>query len=521
VEALHVVVLVLAASVLLAAAADRLQLPYPVALVVGGAGLALVPDLPVVRIDGELLLALVLPATVFPAALFASWRAIRSNLLTVVSLAVGLVVATTFAVAATVRWIDPAISLPIALLIGAIVAPPDAMAALGILGRLGVRDRIRTILEGESLVNDPTALVLYQVTLAAVVAGTFVPGQAATGFAFDALGGAAIGAGVAWLASLVQARVVNTLVAATLSVLIAYGSYLAAEAAGASGIIATVAAGVVRGRWWTAHSASEVRMVDGPFWDVLSFVASSFVFVLIGLELPGLVRGLGAGVSEFAFFAAAIIAVIGAVRFGWIIAGGAIRRAILRAREPASADAPLTPAAVAVVGWSGMRGIVSLAAALALPHTLANGAPFPGREAIIVVVAIVVFVTVVVPGLTLAPLARALGVARDPGIDVERRHARAAICDAVEATLRAREAEGRITREAAEAVAMLYRERTLLAEPEGAVKWRETPRNVALRAAADAARGALVSLYSRGVIGSTVMRELEREIDLEASRLAH
>jgi hypothetical protein len=132
-----------------------------------------------------------------------------------------------------------------------------------------------------------------------------------------------------------------------------------------------------------------------------------------------------------------------------------------------------------------------------------------------------VFVTVVVPGLTLAPLARALGVAWDPEIDVERRNARAAICDAVEATLRAREAEGRITREAADAVAMLYRERTLLAEPEGAAKWRGAPRNVALRAAAEAARGALVSLYARGVIGSTVMRELEREIDLEASRLAH
>ncbi|MCU0804967.1 MAG: Na+/H+ antiporter [Burkholderiales bacterium] len=520
-EALHIVLVVLAASVLLAVAAERLGIPYSVALVVGGTALALVPDLPPIRIDGEVLLALVLPATVFPAALFASWRAIRANVVTVASLAVGLVVATTVAVALAVRAIDPAIPVAIALLIGAIVAPPDASAALGILTRIGVRDRIRTILEGESLVNDPAALVLYQVTLAAVVAGTFMPGELAADFALDALGGVAIGAGVAWLASRLQARVSDTLVAATLSVLVAYGSYLLAAAADASGIIATVAAGVVRGRWWTAQSGTDVRMVDGPFWDVLAFVASSFVFALIGLELPSLVRGLGASFAQFALFAAAIIAVIGIVRFAWIVAGRALRRAIVRARDPHSADEPLDPAGVAVVGWSGMRGIVSVAAALALPHTLANGAPFPGRDAIIVVVAMVVFVTVVVPGLTLAPLARALGVADDPRILVERKRARAAICDAVETVLRAREAEGRIPHEAAQAVAALYRERAMLAEPEGAARWRATPRNLALAAAAEAARGALVSLYTNGEIGSTVMRELEREIDLEASRLRH
>jgi len=520
--ALHIVVVVLAASVLLAGAAERLRVPYSVALVLGGAALALVPDLPPIRIDGELLLALVLPATVYPAALFASWRAVRANVLTIVSLAMGLVVATTVAVAFVVRWIDPGIPVALALLIGAIVAPPDASAALGILTRIGVRDRIRTILEGESLINDPAALVLYQVTLGAVVAGSFVPGEVAAGFAVDALGGIAIGFGIAWLASLAQAKVSEALVAVTLSVLVAYGSYLVAEAVDASGIIATVAAGIVRGRWWTTRSRSDVRMVDGPFWDVLSFVASSFVFMLIGLELPGLLRGLGAaGFGEFAFFAAAIIAVIGAVRFAWIVAGGGIRRVVMRARNPPFVDASLTRPEIAVVGWSGMRGIVSVAAALALPHTLAGGAPFLGRDAIIVVVSIVVFVTIVVPGLTLAPLARALGVADDPGIDAERKEARAAIYEAVASVLSAREAEGLITREAAEAVATLYRERTLLAEREGAARWRQTPRNVALHVAAEAARDELLALYSNGTIGSTVMRELQREIDLEASRLRH
>ena len=162
-----------------------------------------------------------------------------------------------------------------------------------------------------------------------------------------------------------------------------------------------------------------------------------------------------------------------------------------------------------------------MAAALALPHTFAGGAPFLGRDAIIVVVSIVVFVTIVVPGLTLAPLARALGVADDPGIDAERKEARAAIYEAVASVLSAREAEGLITREAAEAVATLYRERTLLAEREGAARWRQTPRNVALHVAADAARDELLALYSNGTIGSTVMHELQREIDLEASRLRH
>jgi len=518
-DALHVVVVVLAASVLLAGVAQRLGVPYSVALVLGGAALALVPDLPAIRIDGELLLALVLPATIFPAALFASWHALRANLLTISSLSVGLVLATALAVALVVRWIDPAIPWALAVLIGAIVAPPDASAALGILGRIGVRDRIRTILEGESLVNDPAALVLYQVALAAVVAGSFVPGAVAAGFALDALGGIAIGVAVALAASLVQAQVAGTLVAVTLSVLVAYASYLVAEALGVSGIIATVAAGIVRGRWWTERSGSDVRLVDGPFWEVLSFVASSFVFVLIGLELPGLVERLGrAGLGDYAFFAAAVVAVIGVVRFGWIVLGRAARRAYLRTTDPGFVDTPLDVAGIVVVGWSGMRGIVSVAAALALPPTLASGAPFPGRDAIILVVSVVVFVTIVIPGLTLAPLARALGVANDPSIGAERKLARDAIRGAVENALAGLEAQGRITREASQAVATLYRESTLLADPEGTAKWRATPRNVALRAAAEAAHAELLELYTQGRIGSTVMRELGREIDVEASR---
>lgn len=518
-DALHVVVVVLAASVLLAGVAQSLGIPYSVALVLGGAALALVPDLPPIRIDGELLLALVLPATIFPAALFASWRALRANLLTISSLSVGLVLATTLAVALVVRWIDPDIPWAVAALIGAIVSPPDASAALGILSRIGVRDRIRTILEGESLVNDPAALVLYQVALGAVLAGSFVPGAVTVGFATDALGGIAVGVAIAFAASLAQTQVSGTLVAVTLSVLVAYASYLVAEGLGMSGVIATVAAGIVRGRWWTERSGSDVRLVDGPFWEVLSFVASSFVFVLIGLELPGLVERLGlAGLGDYAFFAAAIIAVIGAVRFAWIIFGRSLRRAYLRLTDPGFVDTPLNVAGMIVVGWSGMRGIVSVAAALALPQTLASGAPFPGRDAIILVVSVVVFVTIVIPGLTLAPLARALGVAHDPSIDAERKVAREAIRGAVEGALGKLEGEGRVTREAAQAVATLYRERTLLADPEGAAKWRETPRNVALRAAAEAAHAELLELFSQGRIGSTVMRELGREIDVEASR---
>jgi CPA1 family monovalent cation:H+ antiporter len=518
-DALHVVVIVLAASAVLAGVAQRLRVPYSVALVLGGVALALVPDLPAIRVDGELLLALVLPATIFPAALFASWHALRANLLTIASLSMGLVLATALAVAVVVRWIDPAIPWALAVLIGAIVAPPDASAALGILGRIGVRDRIRTILEGESLVNDPAALVLYQVALAAVVAGSFVPGAVAGGFALDALGGIAIGAAVAFAASFMQTQVRGTLVAVTLSVLVAYASYLIAEGVGVSGIIATVAAGIVRGRWWTERSGSDVRLVDGPFWEVLSFAASSFVFVLIGLELPGLLARLGVeGLGSYAFFAAAIVAVIGVVRFGWILLGRAARRAYLRAIDPGFVDAPLNVAGIVVVGWSGMRGIVSVAAALALPPTLASGAPFPGRDAIILVVSVVVFVTIVIPGLTLAPLARVLGVADDPSIGAERKLARDAIHGAVEDALGKLETEGRITREAAEAVASLYRERVLLADPEGAAKWLATPRNVALRAAADAAHAELLALYAQGRIGSTVMRELGREIDVETTR---
>src|SRR5262245_31753653 len=281
----------LLAVAVLALVARRLTIPYPILFVLGGLLLGLTPELPRVRLDPELIFLFVLPPLLFPAALFTSWRDFRMNLRPISLLAVGLVLFTTAAVAGLAHHF---MGLPLAagFVLGAIISPPDAIAATAIADRLKIPRRIVTILEGESLVNDATALVAYRVAVAAVVTGTFSLAHACGQFFLVGVGGIAVGLTMGWLAEQFHKRVDDAPIEITVSLLTPFAAYLLAEALGCSGVLSVVTTGLYLGMRLPELLTFKTRLQSGPFWETLEFLLNGFVFILIGLQLPEVLRAL-------------------------------------------------------------------------------------------------------------------------------------------------------------------------------------------------------------------------------------
>ena len=414
------VTLLLCAVIALSAFAKRVGVPYPVALVVGGTVLAFIPGLPEVSIDPNIVFLLVLPPLLFGAAWRTDWFEFKRNVRPISLLALGLVVFTTVIVAVVAHALRPdTLSWPLAFVLGAIVAPPDAVAADAILQRLAVPRRIAAILTGESLVNDASALVLYRFAIAAVVYGTFSLAHAIGTFFIVAIGGIAVGLGVALLIDLAlrllrktstgDASIVNALTLAA-----PYLSYLPAEALHVSGVLAAVAAGIFLGRRSAVVLGSEARLVGSSVWGVFSFVLNGFVFVIIGLELRSIVRELAANASalsgpvHIALDAIVISGLVILIRLVWVFPATYLPLMFskrVRDREPMPSWR-----GVLIIAWTGMRGIVSLAAALAIPAVALGGVPIVARDEMVFIAFCVIFATLVLQGLTLAPLIKWLGV---------------------------------------------------------------------------------------------------------------
>ena len=515
----ELLVALFAAAVVLAWLARRARVPYPIALVLGGGALAFVPGLPRLPVDANLILVIVLPPVLYQAALLTSWRDFRANLGAISLLAVGLVVATTVAVAAALKWLVPEVPWAAAFALGAIVSPPDAVAATAVLSRLNMPRRIVTLLEGESLVNDASGLVLYRFAVAAVLTGAFSITQATVQFVLIAAGGIVVGVALGRLFVAIHRQLGDTLVEIVLSLVLPYAAYLIAETAHVSGVLAVVAAGLVRGRYAREAFSPEARIVAQSVWTVVVFLMNCFVFILIGLQLPGIVSGLGGrSVSEAIAVGVVLSLVAIAVRMAWVFPGAYLPRFLAPRLGRPEPSPPWQR--VLVVGWSGMRGIVSLAAALALPLATDSGAPFPERDLLVFLAFVVILVTLVVPGLTLAPLARMLRVGGDWGMHDETQLARAETARAALAELARLEREGEITADVAE---FLRREAELQlarTSPGGLVlAYGDDPWCKARRALVRAERRRLIELWRAGKIGDEVLHEIERELDFEESRL--
>jgi CPA1 family monovalent cation:H+ antiporter len=501
--------------VTLTAVARRLPVPTPILQVAAGLALSLVPGVHVPELEPELVFFLFLPPILWAAAFFTSWREFRQNTRPIGLLAVGLVCATTAAVAITAHALLPGLPWAVAVVIGAIVSPPDAVAAEAIVSRLPVPRRVVVILQGESLVNDASALVLYRTAVAAAVTGLFSWGEAVVRFFIDAGIGIGVGLLVGWLLLRVARPPRDTLAETLLTLAGPYVAWVGAELLHVSAVLACVAGGYYVRRHFSTAVGPVARIESRAVWDLFVFILNAIVFLLLGLQLGTFVTTTPIETLERAVVVGLVLSAVAiVVRLVWVPLATWLPRALsadVRRRDPVP-----NPKSVTLVAWTSMRGIVSLATALALPRALADGSPFPYRTEILILTMTVIVVTLVVQGLTLAPLIRAFRFAPETGHHEETRMARR------EAIRWAEEALEDIAREPGTDAADVAAMRRELAERQrehvhhgGAARGRAALRLKVL----ERERGLLVRLRDEGAISDEVLFDLEAELDLEATRL--
>jgi len=519
--AAELILVMLIAVAALVTIARYLGIVYPIFLLAGGLALGFVPWIPRIEIDPDVIFLLVLPPLLYIAGFFTAPRSLRANLGTISSLAVALVIATAAAVAVVTRVLIPDITWPLAFVLGAIVAPPDAIAAAAIADRLAIPRRVLTILEGESLLNDATALTLYSIALATAMGGPFSGSMAVIVFAGALLGGGAIGAAVGWVIVQIRKRINDTPVEITISLLTPYAAYLSANRLGASGVIATVVAGLYLGQYRSRIMGADARLTGRAVWEILTFLLNGFVFIVMGLEVPLLLRSV---TSSLAFrlvgIGLVVCLVLVLVRvlfiFGTVLAPRLIRR---RQKIRTLFASSL------VLSWAGMRGVVSLAAALALPMTLGGGGAFPARQALLIVTLTVIVFTLLVQGLTLPELIRRLRLGTDVETHEDETRARQRLVEAATIRLEQLYPVWPQHRPLLDQLREMYRHRSEHANPQhhpasvngedrDLIEHREIRRTVI-----GSEREALVRLHTEGEISDEVLRNLERELDLEEQRM--
>ncbi len=501
--------------------ARGIGIAYPIFLVIGGLLLGLMPGIPRIEIEPNVIFLIVLPPLLYIAGYFTPVRSLRANLGTISSLAVALVFASAVAVAVVARALMPGLPWSVAIALGAIVAPPDAIAATAIASRLGLPRQIVTILEGESLLNDATALTIYSIALAVAAGSAFSPTTAGLTFAGALLGGAAIGLAVGWLIAQVRARIEDTPVEMTISLLTPYAAYLPAERLDVSGVIATVAAGLYLGHRGSRIMGADARLTGRAVWETITFLLNGFVFIVMGLEIPLLLRALTPTLTIRLVAIGIVISLVLVVVRTLFIFGTVFRPAIVRGRQ----DVPWPLACSLVLSWAGMRGVVSLAAALALPLSLPAGGPFPAREALIIVTLTVIVFTLLGQGLSLPWLIRRLRFRVDPGLRAEEASARQRLVDAATRRLDQLYPVWPGHRPLLDQLRDTYRHRSEHIERQRdpaagdgedreLIEHREIRRTVI-----DSEREALMRLRAEGEISDEVLRDLERELDLEERRM--
>jgi Na+/H+ antiporter len=484
---------------------ERLRVPSPVVATVFGMILAL-PGETEFEFPPELILPLVLPPLLFTAAQNSSWRRFAQGWRPIFGLAVALVFVTTAAVAFVASRIHPALPLGAAVVLGAVCAPPDPAAVSAIARRLGLSRRIVTLLEGEGLFNDVTALTIYQVAVAGVLTGSLSWWGAAGSFAYSALAGIGIGLVNAFVFSWLADKLGGANLRAGLSLIIPYAAYLSAESARASGVMAVLVAAFWLGARNLDPDDVEGRLYGRPFWEVIELLITGFTFGLVGVEFIGVVRELGMEVFGYLPFALLICLTLVIVRFLWMFAAGFIIRA--RNRTNHNPDLPGNWREIALVSWAGMRAVVTVATALALPSS------FPSRTQIIFVAAVVALFTLLVPGMTLPWLVRKLNLATGGQRSrIAEREMAVAAADAAAAHLAGMRAAGQITGEQEDYLSVWFR--AMLTDPDGDDQDTRFPkRQTFLRVRGELLAAARAETLARRTHEPEAADELLRRLDL-------
>ena len=516
-DELQLLALLAALTAMLAVAAVG-RLPPPLLFVAGGLVLGFVPGLPRFELPPDLVLVAILPPLLYSAAFFTGLRDLRANLRPITLLAIGLVAVTTCTVAVVAHSIISGFSWGEAFVLGAIVSPTDALAATEVIRRVPVPRRVIAVIEGESLVNDGLALVLYKTALTAAIAGTFSLLSASWDLVVNVIGGVAVGLAVGYVVRQLRRRVDDAPTEVSIALLSGYLAYLPAIAIGVSGVLAAVTIGVYMG-WYTPQLTNGVTRISGnAFWEIVTFFVNALLFALVGLQLHGIVDRLGGrSISSLVWDAIVVSVVVIATRVVWVPIFTYVPRLLFRRVRERDPYPPWQ--APAIIAWAGMRGAVSLAAALSVPIALG------GRDLIVFITFGVILVTLVGQGLTLPPLVRRLQVADDGGAEREDAKARIKAAEAALARLEELEAEGWVREDTAERTRGLYRFRTnrFRARYEGVddegVEERSQQYQRLRRELLEAERQAVLRLRNEGRITEEVMQRVQRDIDLEDLRL--
>lgn len=501
-----------------AALARRLKTSYPILLVIVGLVCALIPQVPDVPLPPDLVFFVFLPPLLYAAAWGTSWREFRSNLVSISMLAVGLVFFTAAGVALLAHWFLPGFDWRLGFLLGAIVSPTDAVAATSIARRVGMPQNIVDILEGESLLNDATGLLALQFGVQLIVNGTApTPGYAALKFLWLIGGGMLVGFACGFLVVWLERLVDDGPIEIVLSVITAYASYLAGEALHASGVISVVVCGLFLSRRSATLFSSATRLQLHSFWDALEFLLNGLVFALIGFQLSFVLDGIrGYSHVRLVVYGLSFSAVLILLRLLWVYPGARVSR-FIRTRWLKQEYPPTSPRAVFVVGWTGMRGVVALAAASSLPYTIADGRPLPQRNVILFLTFSVILVTLLAQGLSLPALIRALRLGQSSEAMCEEDEARRLLLERAIGFLQ----KGRALRQGEDThpyddLLHQLRHRANELNRNGAADKHEqsiTPQGLLLETYTEQ-RTILQDLRQQGRIGDGVYRTLERELDL-------
>ena len=501
-----------------------LRIAYPILLVLAGIVLALIPGLPHPELNPKIVLFGILPPLLYSTAYYTSIRDLRREFRPIASLSIGLVFATVGVVAAVAHAVIPGMSWPAAFVLGAIVAPTDPLAASLIANRVGLPRRIVSIIEGEGLLNDSTALVIYRFAVIAAVTGSFSLGHATWKFFVSVLGGIAVGLGVGFVIRQIRRRIDHSPTEIAIALLSGYFAFLPAEALDVSAVLAAVTVGLYMG-WYTPElTTARTRLQGEAVWEIVTFMLNAILFTLVGLELRPIVEGISnRSTGDLVLWGAAVSAAVIATRIAWSFAAAHLQWQIIplirdRDRMP-------TNGTLAVLSWCGMRGAVTLAAALALPFATDSGAGFPERNLIVFLAFAVIVVTLVIQGLTLPALARAVDLPTDPREPQEEAYAWIRAMEAGLARLEELHDEPWVDPNVVQRLRDTF---DLRLAQYAARKHGETDPKAEKRVRAsrhlrrellDAERAAVVELRRSGAISDLVEREVFRELDLEDARL--
>jgi monovalent cation/hydrogen antiporter len=500
-------------AIVLVGIAQKLRVPYPIALVLGGTAIGFIPGLKVISFDPNLVLVIVLPPILFYAGFSISFREFKRSWREIFSLALGLVILTTLLIGLMFKYLFPEWPWGLAFAFGAIISPPDSVAATTIMKRFAMKPRLLAIVEGESLVNDASALVLYKMAVAAILSGTFSLVAAGVQFVTVVTGGILVGFVLGWLLQSFSRKYLEPVVGVLFSFTLPYITYILADRLQVSGVLAVVVHALIGSRFVAKHPSSLRRIFGYTFWDIFNIILNCFVFMLIGLQLKGLVSSMTPGqLLMYTLYGILFTVALIVIRLMWVYARSGIAYMKARASPQKNTACPAIMRGAAIISWSGMRGIVSLTVALALPY-------IEGRDAVIFITFVVILLTLLLPSTTLAYLIRLMKIDHHEDHRIVHQ-ARKRLVEVAEAQIRHLHEEEKITQKEYIFLDRYFNLQRYIYEISSSEHQKLSQLESARLKVFKAQREELLRMWEKQEIDDPLFRQLEHELDVEESHIA-